>query len=115
VLVVQTARARLSPVAACALATIAFIVANKVYSPQYDLWLVPFLVMLPVRSKLVAHFYVSSMLVFVLSFGVSHAIGPPAFLYLMGAAVVYRLVVLIGVARDCAEPGRIEDFLFLSP
>jgi hypothetical protein len=77
VLVAGAARARLTPIAACALATIAFIVANKVYSPQYDLWLVPFLVMLPVRTKLVVHFYASSVFVFVCSFGFSHAIGKP--------------------------------------
>lgn len=100
VLVVLTARARLHPLCACALATVAFIVANKVYSPQYDLWLVPFLVMIPVRFKLVVHFYASSLLVFVLSAAISHVIDTPAFLYLMGAAVVYRLVMLVLLARD---------------
>lgn len=98
-LVVLTARARLQPLCACALATIAFIVANKVYSPQYDLWLVPFLVMIPVRFKLVVHFYASSLLVFVLSAAISHVVDTPEFLYLMGAAVVYRLVMLVLLAR----------------
>jgi hypothetical protein len=102
-LVTQTARARLSPLAACALATIAFILANKVYSPQYDLWLVPFLVMVPVRTKLVVHFYTSSMFVFVLSFAISHVLDAPLFLYFMGTAVVYRLVILALVARDCIQ------------
>ena len=55
-----TARGRIDPIAACTLAATAFIVTNKIYSPQYDLWLVPFFVMLPVRTKLVVHFYVSS-------------------------------------------------------
>ena len=91
--------ARLHPLCACALATIAFILANKVYSPQYDLWLVPFLVMLPVRTKLVVHFYASSLLVFILSAAISHVVDTPAFLYLMGAAVVYRLVMLVLLAR----------------
>jgi hypothetical protein len=101
VLTAQAARARLSPVVACALATIAFIVANKVYSPQYDLWLVPFLVMLPVRTKLVVHFYASSLLVFLLSFAFSQVLDEPLFLYFMGAAVTYRLVVLALIVRDC--------------
>ena len=100
VLVMRTARARLDPLSACALATIAFILANKVYSPQYDLWLVPFLVMLPVRAKLVVHFYASSLLVFGLSAAISHVIDTPAFLYLMGTAVVYRLAALVLVGRD---------------
>ncbi len=100
VLVLQTAKGRLDPLCACGLATIAFILASKVYSPQYDLWLVPFLVMLPVRTKLVVHFYASSLLVFILSAGISHVIDTPAFLYLMGAAVVYRFVMLVLLARD---------------
>ena len=100
VLVLLTARARLHPLCACALATVAFIVADKVYSPQYDLWLVPFLVMIPVRFKLVANFYASSLLVFLLSTAISHVVDTPEFLYLMGAAVVYRLVMLVLLARD---------------
>lgn len=99
-LVLRTAKGRLDPLCACGLATIAFILANKVYSPQYDLWLVPFLVMLPVRTKLVVHFYASSLLVFVLSAGISHVVDTPAFLYLMGGAVVYRLAMLVRLARD---------------
>ena len=49
-LATRVARGKLDAVPACAVGTIAFLLANKVYSPQYDLWLVPFLVMLPVRD-----------------------------------------------------------------
>jgi hypothetical protein len=46
------------------------------------------------------HFYASSLLVFMLSAAISHVVDTPAFLYLMGAAVVYRLVMLVLLARD---------------
>src|SRR5262249_27177670 len=97
-LIVLTARGRLDPIAACALATIAFLVGNKIYSPQYDLWLLPFLVMLPVRTRLFVHFVASSMLVFVLTAAAGAVVHGPLHLYAIGAAVVYRLVVLARIA-----------------
>jgi hypothetical protein len=57
----------------------------------------------PVRTKLVVHFYASSLFVFVLSFAISHVLDAPLFLYFMGAAVVYRLVILALIARDCIQ------------
>jgi peptide/nickel transport system substrate-binding protein len=103
VLATWVARGRLEALPASALGTIAFLVAAKVFSPQYDLWLVPFLVMLPVGGRLVRHFYLSSFIVFTMSYGFSNVIPTTAFLYLNGAAVLYRLVVLLLIARDlCA-------------
>jgi hypothetical protein len=96
----QVGRGRLGPIAACALATIVFIVTNKIYSPQYDLWLVPFLVMLPVRTKLVVHFYVASAVVFVLTATESHVLGRPISLYVLASAVLYRLVVIFALGRE---------------
>ncbi len=103
VLVTYTVHGRLSPIAACALATTAFVVTNKIYSPQYDLWLVPFLVMLPVRTKLVMHFYVSSFLVFVLIATESHVVGRPLSLYILAAGVLYRLAVHVLLAREFCD------------
>jgi hypothetical protein len=96
-----TARRRLTPVAACGLATIAFILSNKIYSPQYDLWVLPFLVMVPVRGRIVAHFYVSSTLVWLFTASENHfLIHRPWSLYLLLAAVIYRLVTLGRIAAD---------------
>ena len=112
-LVIAVARARISPVAACALATIACLASSKIYSPQYDLWIVPFFVLLPVLRKLVVHFYVASFLVFVLTASDDHFLHRPASGYLLGIAVVYRFVVLVLVAADIirarrgAEPDRV--------
>jgi hypothetical protein len=106
VIVLQTGRARLTAVAGCALATIAFIVTNKIYSPQYDLWVVPFLVMLPVRTKLVVHFYVSSVVVWLLTATEDHVLHRPTSLYVLAAGVTYRLVVLLLIARDIWRSGE---------
>jgi hypothetical protein len=99
-LVAQTARGRIAPMAACALATTAFMVTNKIYSPQYDLWLLPFLVMLPVRTKLVVHFYASSLAVWILTAAAPNIVSSPASIYLVGVAVLYRLGVLAFLARE---------------
>jgi Glycosyltransferase family 87 len=99
-LVVLVARRRVGALPACALATMAFMLTNKIYSPQYDLWLIPFLVMLPVRTKLVVHFYVSSCAVWLITAAAPNVAPDPLSLYLVGAAVAYRLVVFAYLARD---------------
>jgi len=99
-LTVFAGRGRITPFGACALATIAFLVTSKVYSPQYDLWIVPFFVLLPVRTKHVVNFYVASFAVFVLTASDDHVLHRPASGYLLGLAVVYRLVVYALVTRD---------------
>jgi uncharacterized membrane protein len=110
-LTVGAGRGRISPFGACALATIACLATSKVYSPQYDLWIVPFFVLLPVRSKLVVNFYVAGFAVFVLTAGDDHVLHRPASGYLLGAAVVYRLIMYVLVARDVlrTERGNGED------
>jgi hypothetical protein len=99
-LTVYAGRGRISPFGACALATIACLVTSKIYSPQYDLWIVPFFVLLPVRTKLVVNFYVASFAVFVLTASDDHVLHRPASGCLLGLAVAYRLVVYVLVARD---------------
>jgi len=105
-LAARVARGKLDAVPACAIGTIAFLLANKVYSPQYDLWLVPFLVMLPVRGRFVAHFYASSVIMFLLSFAFSHFIPKPLFFQLNGAGILYRAIVLAVIAGDLLRPAR---------
>jgi hypothetical protein len=105
----RVAKNHLSPIAACALAIIAFVATNKIYSPQYDLWLVPFLVMLPVRTKLVVHFYVSSFLAFVLVASEGHIVGRPLSLYVVAIGVCYRFRVLVLIAREIWVRDRAPD------
>jgi hypothetical protein len=99
-LTVYAGRGRISAFGACALVAIACLVTSKVYSPQYDLWIVPFFVLLPIRTKLVVNFYVASFAVFVLTAGDDHVLHRPVSGYLLGAAVVYRVIVYLLVARD---------------
>jgi hypothetical protein len=108
-LTVYARRGRISPFGACALATIACLVTSKVYSPQYDLWIVPFFVLLPVRTKLVVNFYAASFAVFALTAGDDHVLHRPASGYLLGAAVVYRLVVYLLIARDVLRTEVVRD------
>jgi hypothetical protein len=103
-LVMRVALGKLDAIPACAIGTIAFLLANKVYSPQYDLWLVPFFVMLPVRDRLVAHFYASSFIMFLLSFAFSHFVPGPLFFQLNGAGIIYRAAVLLAISRDLLWP-----------
>src|SRR5207244_11281097 len=105
-LAMRVARGRLDALPACAVGTIAFLLANKVYSPQYDLWLVPFLVMLPVRGRLVAHFYASSFIMLLLSFVFSHIVPGALFFQLNGVGILSRAIVLIAIARDLLQPAR---------
>ena len=99
-LTVYPGRGRISPFGACALATIACLATSKIYSPQYDLWIVPFFALLPVRTKLVVNFYAASFAVFVLTASDDHVLHRPASGYLLGLAVVYRLIMYVLVARD---------------
>ena len=109
VLIVATARGRLTPLAACGIATIAFIVTNKIWSPQYDLWVVPFLVMVPVRTKYVVHFYVSSTLVWFFLATENHFLHRPLSLWVLLMMVVYRVVALGFIARDMSYDRLRED------
>jgi uncharacterized membrane protein len=110
-LAARVAHGTLDPLAACAVGTIAFLLANKVYSPQYDLWLVPFLVMLPVRGRVVGHFYASSFIMFVLSFAFSQFVPKSLFFQLNGAGILYRAIVLVVLARDLLRPARRREEL----
>ena len=99
-LCVAAYRGRVSPVAACAVATIVCLLTSKIYSPQYDLWVVPFLVMLPVRRTLVVRFYVASTAVFVLTAIDHHVFERPTSGFVLFAAVAWRLVALARIAIE---------------
>jgi hypothetical protein len=115
VLAACVARRRLTWLGACALAVSAFVVTNKIYSPQYDLWIVPFLVMLPVRTRLVVHFYISSVLAFLMVATEGHIVGRPLSLYFAAAAVLYRLVVHVFIALDFWRCGSAADSSITAP
>jgi uncharacterized membrane protein len=91
---------RLGPFALATAATVVFLLANKVYSPQYDLWLLPSFALLPLERRLLVAFSIASLAMYVLVFG--HGFGlidrsalPPS----IGVVAVARAGVLVGVLR----------------
>jgi uncharacterized membrane protein len=68
-LVVRTARVPLEPFAVAGAAVAIFVLANKVYSPTYDLWLVVFFVALPISRRLWLTFCLVDVAVFAVVYG----------------------------------------------
>ncbi len=72
-LCVLASRRRMTAVAIGAAATGIFLISNKVYSPNYDLWLVPWLALIPLARRWRVAFGCVSVAVFVVVFGYFHA------------------------------------------
>ena len=101
-LVVRAWRHVLPPAAIGAAAVAVFVLSNKVYSPTYDLWLVPFFVLLPLPRRLWITFCVLDVAVYVAVYGyfqglhsvaVVHAILPP--LVFARAGVLLAVIYLV--------------------
>ena len=52
--------------------TALFLLSNKIYSPTYDLWMVPFFVLLPIPRRVWICYCAADIGVFVLVFGRFH-------------------------------------------
>ncbi len=99
VIVVLTARRRLDWLGAAAMALVLFVMANKVYSPTYDLWLVPFFVLLPVRRRWWTAFWLVDLGVYVTVFGYFHGqVARDTLDVALPILVGVRLVVLVALA-----------------
>jgi hypothetical protein len=82
-------------------ATIVFLLANKVYSPQYDLWLLPSFALLPLDRRLFVAFSATSLAMYLLVFGHGFGlVGRAALPSLIGVVVVARAIVLVRVLRE---------------
>ena len=68
-LALRTVRLRLDPFAVAGAAVAICILANKVYSPTYDLWLVAFFVAVPVSRRLWLTFCLVDLGVFAVVYG----------------------------------------------
>ncbi len=68
----RAVRHHLDAVAIAAAVVGAFLLTNKVYSPNYDLWLVPFFALLPVARRVWVAFCLSDLAIFVLVYGHFH-------------------------------------------
>lgn len=109
-LVVRIVRFDLEPFAAACAAVTICILANKVYSPTYDVWLVAFFVMVPLSRRLWLAFCAVDLAVFAVVYG--YFDGPLHIDVVRGvlpALVVLRTAVLLSVvARTTRPPERVR-------
>jgi len=98
-------RGRLGPIAASAAATAVFMLTNKIYSPQYDLWLVPVFVMLALPRRDYVWYVAADLAVFVIVFGTlgHHFRWTTTWAYTLLTFVVLRAAVIAVVVRDAAR------------
>jgi uncharacterized membrane protein len=104
-LVTRTVRLDLDGFAAATAAVAICILANKVYSPTYDLWLVACFVMLPLSRRLWLSFCAVDLAVFLVVYG--YFVGPlhiDVVRTLLPALVVLRTAVLLTVVLRATEP-----------
>jgi hypothetical protein len=97
------------PVTAVSLGIIAvFLLVSKVHSPQYALWVVPFLVLLDVPWWLVLAYLIGDALVFLTGFVWVSAFDRPFPLQLFEGAVFVRAGALGGLAWWAARAKRVR-------
>ncbi len=108
-LTVVCVRRELTPVAIAAAGVAIFLLANKVYSPTYDVWLVPFFVLLPLRRRLWLAFCAVDVGVFLLVYGSFHGVTTKGlaetllpFLVLARTVILVRMVA--AATRRAAAP-----------
>ncbi len=88
-LTVRALQARVTPAAVVAAGVAIFLISNKVYSPTYDLWLVPCFVLLPLSRRMWLAFCAADLGVFVTVYGFFHGFGS-----MQEVGVVLPLLVL---------------------
>jgi uncharacterized membrane protein len=92
------ARHHLTPIEIGAAVVGVFLLTNQVYSPNYDLWLVPFFVLLPISRRSWIAFSACALGIFVAVFGYLHGhwSGLAAERFLLPLVLV-RAAVIVGV------------------
>lgn len=86
--------------AAAAAAVAVFVLANKVYSPTYDFWLVAFFVMVPLSRRLWLTFCAVDLAIFVTVYGYFHQLHGIGVVHaLLPVLVAVRTVTLLVVIR----------------
>ena len=75
-----------------------FLLSNKVYSPNYDLWIVPFFVLLPVAHRTWLAFCAADLGIFVLVYGHLHGgWSSHVVMLLLAPLVILRVLAIIAV------------------
>jgi hypothetical protein len=112
-LVVVTGIRRLDPFAAAAAAVAIFLLANKVYSPTYDVWLVACFVMVPLSRRLWVSFCAVDLAVFLTVYGYFHGfVSAGTLREVLPVVVAIRVaILLVLVARCTGGPARVPTGL----
>jgi uncharacterized membrane protein len=93
-----------SAIVACSVAVL--LLSNKVYSPTYDLWLLPCFVMLPLPRRLWVAFCAIDVAVFVSTYGTLDGFAPAGTAHtVLPSLVAARTVVLIAVIARSLRSG----------
>jgi uncharacterized membrane protein len=106
-LTVRAMRANASAARLAAFATVLFLLSGKIFSPGYDLWLVPFFVLLPLSN---AHWFVFCAVdlgIYVVTYGMLQDALSREHVGLLGVLVFVRIAVLVWVAVRALLP--LED------
>ena len=97
-LVMRAWRHALAPAAVAAAAVAIFVLSNKVYSPTYDLWLVPFFVLLALPRRLWVTFCALDLAVYLTVYGYFQGLHSVEFVHAVLPTLVFaRAGVLIAV------------------
>ncbi len=116
-LTVRAARKHLDPMAVAAAAITVFILANKVFSPTYDVWLVVFFVVLPLSRRLWLAFCAVDLAVCLTVYGYFHGVDSGAFVRLVlpwlvlgrTGILVWLLYAVTRSPHAATEPERVVD------
>ena len=101
---------RLDPMQVAAALTSLFLLTNKVYSPQYSLWMLPFFVLLPLPRKLWLAFISADLAMYVLIFShvLRHGSARHALIALIGVTVAIRAAILVAVMIRSLRPPAVS-------
>ena len=106
-LTVAAVRRRLNAFEIGAAATAIFLLSNKVYSPVYDLWLVPFFAALPIPTRWWVAFCVADVGVYFVVYGDSRLGLPTGMVKLaVGVFVFMRAVTIVAVIATTVRGRR---------
>lgn len=109
-LTVVTVRRNLAPVAVAGAGVAIFVLANKVYSPQYDVWLLAFFVLLPFSRRLFVAFCAVDLAVYLTVTGYFHGLDSRAFLEtVLPVLVLARTIILVRMIVVATRPAREID------
>jgi uncharacterized membrane protein len=114
VLVTLTVRRRIDGLGAAASAVALFVLVNKVYSPTYDLWLVPFFVLIAVPRRWWTAFWLVDLGVYLTVFGYFHGqVARPTLDVVLPVLVWVRVVVVLALVvysfRRTATPAAVAS------